>query len=294
MAHTEMVKTRDGREMGISIFNPQKENNSVIVIGQGVMMHQSDYNVFAEFLSKSGYPVITFSYRGLDESYWLGPEKANAGMKHWALQDLNTALLFAKQHFPKKEIIFLAHGISGEIAGIAPASTYINRMIMISAGLTCAKLRPWRVRMRLSVMKKLITLLLFFYGYFPGKRIRYLTNIPGGVMRDWVGWCNSENGLFDEFPDNNYCRLRIPLLSISFEGNSDIPLKAIRALLARYSAARIRWMHLPDTLLSDTPNDENAFFNAKFPENLWKMIGDWLESEASYNGYFNQEEKLAP
>ncbi len=280
--------------MMISIFRPESENNHMIVIGQGAMMEQSLYNNFADFLAGSGYTIISFSYRGLDKPEWLMKKKAEVSIMHWAMQDLDAALLFARHRYPAKELIFLAHGLSGEIAGISAASTYINRMIMISSGLTCSRLRPLRIRILLFLMKRILPVLIFLFGYYPGKKLRYLTDLPAGVIREWSSWCSNENGLFDDFPDNNYCRLRIPVLSISFAGNPFLPEAAIRALLSRYSNANIRWVNLPKTSLKNTGNDENAFFASEEPAEFWNLIRVWLESEASYNGYFNQQEKMLP
>lgn len=294
MGVKETIKTKDGTLLALTLYLPRTENNHVVVIGSGITMKQEGYKTLAGYLTEKGYVVITFDYRGMGDSGPACTTGFDATMKQWAMQDLNGALLYAKNRFVKKELIFLAHGISGEIAGIAPASGYINRMVLINSALTCWRLRPLRARIGIGMIKLVAPVLLLLYGYFPGRRFRYINNIPKTVMKELIGWCNNSNGLFDEFPDNNYCRLNIPLLAISFSGDAYMPAKAVTALLSRYSNAQIRWLHLsPDEFPAGRIGD-NGFFLSDSSVVLWEMLDNWLQSSGSYNGYFNQEEKQVP
>ena len=230
----ETIRTKDGTKLALTLYLPTTENNHVVVIGSGITMKQEEYQGLASYLTGKGYVVITFDYRGMGDSGPACTTGFDATMTQWAMQDLDGALLYAKNRFVKKELIFLAHGISGEIAGIAPASGYINRMILINSALTCWRLRPFQAQIGIGMIKLIAPVLLMLYGYFPGKKINHLGNVPKSVMKELIGWCNNSNGLFDEFPDNNYCRLNIPILAISFSGDPYTPAKAVAALLSRY------------------------------------------------------------
>ena len=294
MERCETIWTKDGREMELCLYQPAIENQQVIVIGQHVTMERKEYGQLAGYLSEKGYVVITFSYRGIGNSESVVKEGRKSTMKHWATQDLNGALLFAKNRFPQMELILLAHGVSGEIAGIAPASSYINRLILVNSALTCSRLRPFHIRLYLWAISLIAPLLIFWYGYFPGKKIGYLSDIPKGVLKEWAGWCSNSNGLFDDFPDNNYCRLKIPLLALSFSGSAYMNTRAISTLLARYENAQIQWYHLSPALFGQQRLSMNDFFTATTGETLWDVVDSWLQSRENYVGYFNQQDKFSP
>ncbi len=280
------LRTRDGEHIGLRCFHPLAGSvGRVLVIGPGAGVEQSFYDAFAAHCAGHGLEVITFDYRGVGRSGAGRQRDTPSTLRQWAIQDLDAVLVFARQHFPKRELIFLGHCISGEIAGIAPASAYINRIILVSSALSCWRLWPRRSQPKIWLMKLLAPVISAWYGYFPGARLGFLGDLPRGVVREFSDWCNLPNGLFDLFPDNNYRKLRIPLLAFSFSDDWFSPPRAVSALLDHFSAASCRWLHLQPVEVGLDRIGHDGFFSQNC-QPLWTSTLQWIEQSELEKGYF--------
>lgn len=270
------VRTKDARKICLSVYTPEESIGKVMIIAPLGGMAKQYYDPFARFVRQWGFNVITFDYRGTGGS---APEQLKgyeASMHQWAVQDIDAVILYAKNNFPKQEIIYTGHCIGGEIIGLAQASQYISRLILVNSALSCRKLWSLKDRFRIIAMKTAVGLLNKWYGYFPGKRIGLAGNIPGGVMHQWACWCNNPNGLFDSFPDNNYRKLQVPLLAFSFSDDWHCPPKAVEELLNRFANAVKTWYHIRPAELGVKKIGRIKFFDPGMKTILWIKLMQWL------------------
>lgn len=283
----DMVRTRDGRQIGLTLYLPEADDaaDKVLVVGPGAGVEQPFYRPFAEYGARRGYPVVTFDYRSTGRSGTGTLRNVQATLRQWANQDLDAVLRYVRHGFSQKEIVFVGHCISGEIAGIAPASEHIGRMVLVSCALGCWRLWPVSSQPRILLMKLLAPLLGAWFGYFPGTRLRFLRDLPTGVVREFSNWCNRPNGLFDVFPDNNYRKLRIPLLAFSFSDDWLSPPRAVAALLGHFSNTQTRWLHLNPTEAGLTEIGHDGFFDPK-AQQLWDTMLEWMQVPKTAQGYF--------
>lgn len=272
------IRTKDGKTIGLSCFIPAISTCNVMVVGPAAGFTQEAYKSFAVFFMQWGFTVITFDYRGIGSS---APEELKgyeASMQQWAVQDIDAALRYAKNTFPKQEIIYAGHSVGGEIIGLAQASQYINKLILINSSLSCKKLWPLKDRCRITMLKLLVWVLSKWHGYFPGKRIGMFGNIPKGVMHEWSNWCDNPNGLFDKFPDANYRKLQIPLLAFSFSDDWRCPPKAVEELLSRFANAIRTWYHVEPAELGIRKVGHTGFFDPGMKAVLWMKIVEWVKA----------------
>jgi predicted alpha/beta hydrolase len=276
MIGSEIIRTRDGKKLMLSVYKPEKENNSLVVIGPSAYCTQEVYRDLALFLNDLEYTVVSFDYRGTGASDSKNLRRNNARLHQWARLDLDAVLLFAKNAHPEKELIFLAHGISGELSGLAAASQYINRLVLINASLTCAVLWPWKGRVRKTITKAFIPVIHFFFGYFPRIKWLSLPRLPKGVMNEWAHWCSHSKGVFDVFPDNNYRKLQVPLLSLSYTDDWNSPQRAVATLLGHFSNAAITWFHTHPGDHGLRGVGHSGFFMKRDQDVLWNKLLGWL------------------
>jgi predicted alpha/beta hydrolase len=273
------ILTSDGTRIWISIYVPEKDNGRIIVIAPAIGITQSFYHLFACFYRMEGFTVISFDYRGMGRS---APESLmgyKATLHEWAVQDINAVLLFARQNWKKHEIIYIGHCIGGEIIGLAPASQYIDRMILVSTALTCEKLWPWYHRVKLKFRKLSQRIIGGLLGYVPGRGGNKHGSLPGKVSRQMANWCDSDNGLFDAFPDNNYRKINVPVLVYSFTDDWLCPPRAVRELLNHFSNASITWYHLKPKELGIRMVGHFNFFYPGMRSVLWKSLLRWLNDD---------------
>lgn len=270
------IRTRDGKKIGLSSYHPDQGIAKVMIIAPTGELTKKGYHDFASFMCELGFTVITFDYRGMGSS---APEELKgykASMHQWAVLDIDSVILYAKNSYPAHEIVYVGHCVGGEMVGLAQASQYINKLILVNSALSCRKFWSLRYKLKLTTSKAGVWLLNKVFGYYPGKRIGYEENVPGGVMKEWAGWCSLPNGLFDLYPDNNYCKLQIPLLAFSFSDNPHSPPKAVQELLNHFSNASITWHHIKPATIGMKKIGHSGFFEPVMEPTLWTMMMDWL------------------
>jgi len=279
MFRSETIRTKDGRKITARMYVPDRETIRVIVISPSAGVTQEFYFEMACFFRENNFAVISFDFRGTGASAPLELKGFEASLANWALQDADAVLRYTKSQFPKHELIFMGHGIGGEIIGLSPASQFINRIILVNCALSCRELGRWNERIWIGVMKNFIKITSWLFGYFPGKGLKVLNNLPKGVMYEWIHWCNNANGLFDDFSDHNYRRLEVPLLAFSFSDDWRSQESGVQALLEHFAAASITWHHINPKQLNKRRVGHSDFFKTRFKKNLWQLLLNWIDDK---------------
>src|SRR5258705_6539967 len=292
MFRSESIRTKDGKKISTRVYMPAEEPRRVIVISPSAAITQEFYSEIAYFFRENNFAVISFDFRGTGESAPAALKGFEASLENWALQDIDAVLRYTKNLFPKHELIFIGHGIGGEIIGLATASQFINRIILVNCALSCSRLRHWKERIWVEVLKNFIKLPSWLFGYFPGKGLKILNNLPKGVMDEWIHWCNNGNGLFDEFSDHNYRRLQVPLLAFSFSDDWRSQENGMQALLEHFSLACITWHHINPKQLDKQRIGHSGFFKPRFKKDLWPLVLDWInDKKREETGVFSLTKK---
>lgn len=281
----EQIKTKDGRMIGIRHYQPVNYFSKVIVIAPSALVTQEFYHNFACYFRQEGFDVFTFDYRGIGDS---APRKLwgyHATMDQWAMQDTDAILRYVKNIHPNQEIIFIGHGVGGEIVGLAPASQYITKIILINTALSCSRLRRWKDKVWIGAMKTFVKTTSWLFGYFPGKHLGVMNNIPRGVMFEWMHWCKNANGLFDDFSDHNYRKLQTPLLSLSFTDDWRSQESGVKAMLEHFTSASITWHHLKPCEAGANKVEHSGIFKQEPGNKIWSYLLRWINDESNKKYY---------
>lgn len=276
MQENGTIRTKDGCKIVMKIYAQEATQGKVILIGPSALTTQAHYQEMALYLQSQGYTVITFDYRGVGLSAPITLKGYKAGLHQWAVQDIDAVIRYARNYLPGQEIIFIGHGIGGELIGLSPASQYISKLVLVNSSLTCKKLWPWRDRLRMAFLKRFIRVSSAFFGYFPGKRTGLSDDLPKGVMYEWLEWCNNNNGLFDNFPDNNYRKLQVPLLAFSFSDDWHSPRRAVQELLNYFSGTQITWHHIKPAEIGLRKIGHMGPFEKNGQHNFWQALCVWI------------------
>ncbi len=273
------VRTGDGTKIWINSYVPENNNGKVLVIAPGVGMIHEHYDSFARFFRSQGFTAITFDYRGMGRSAPRDLNGYEATMHQWAVHDINAVLLYVKQNFQGQEIIYVGHCMGAEIIGLAPASQYINKMILVSTALTCEKLWPWHHRIIHKITKFKNRTMSWALGYVPENKKRKRQKLPRGVYTQMANWCDNPNGLFDAFPDNNYRKINIPVLTFTFTDDWLCPPKAVKELLNHFANASVTWYHLEPKQIGVKEVGHVEFFTPPMESTLWQSLLVWISKE---------------
>ena len=279
MQEKKKIRTKDGRMISATFYQPGVSNGKIMIVAPAAYLGQREYRSFAVHFQKKGYNVITFDYRGVGDSAPLQLKGFDARLQQWAVQDADAVIRCVRNCFPGRELIYVGHGIGGELIGLAQASQYVNKLVLASSSLSCMRLWSWKGRMRITLLKTIGRLSNRWFGYFPGKRLGFPRDLPMGVMHEWADWCDNPNGLFDVYPENNYRKLRIPVFAFSFSNDWLTPEKGVKGLLSYFSSADITWYHDHPHNQGLKTSRQSCFFDLQLKDTLWIKLERWINEE---------------
>jgi predicted alpha/beta hydrolase len=278
MQSSKTILTSDGTRIWITCYLPEKSNGKVIIIAPAIGVTHDFYHMFSRFYRQQGFTIIGFDYRGVGKSAPRHLKGFKANLHEWAVMDINSVILYAKYNFQHYEIIYIGHCIGGEIIGLVPASQYINKIVLVSSSLTCEKLWPWYHRLKLKIQKAVSRLLSWLFGYLPKNKIANYGKLPKGVANQFANWCDNPNGLFDNYPDNNYRKLKVPIVVYTFTDDWLCPPRAVKELLHHFFNASITWFHLHPSDIGLKRVGHLDFFYISMKSTLWESLLQWLNS----------------
>lgn len=167
-------QARDGGSAGSAIINP----------ATGVLARY--YHRYARFLSAHGFDVLTYDYRGIGASRPDRLRGCGYRWRDWGELDFEAALRFTRAHRPAARLAVVGHSIGGFLPGLAESGGLIGRMLTVGAqDAWCgdyARSQRLKLLLKWHVAMPALTAL---FGYFPGRRLGWLEDLPAGVANEW-------------------------------------------------------------------------------------------------------------
>ena len=260
---------------------------SVLVAG-GLGVHQRFYAAFATWLATQGYQVMTFDVRGMGSSrqpqHPYSLRGVQADMLTWARQDFAAAVAHLSGLSGGTPVALLGHSLGVHHAGMTDAATQskIAKVVSVAAG--SGYWRDWAAPSRrvaplmLHLAGPLLTPLM---GYFPGKRLGMVGDLPGPAARQWMRWCRHPEFAWGCEPALVLPSLqtaRFPIHAFSFTDDEAMTRACTAKLLAAMPNA-------PSQLQVVKPEDVGmkrighiGAFKAGAVEGLWPLLAKALRT----------------
>lgn len=255
-------------------FEPQTTARATIVIAAALGVKQRFYQPIARWLSEQGYQVITFDYYGIGQSVDKPLKHIKSDIVQWAELDIKAVLDYAKSCQHGEPLIWMAHSLGGQIVALASNSLCIDKMITIASGtgywLKASKQVRWTSWLLWYFAVPISTPIA---GYFPGKRLNMIGDMPAAAMKQWSRWCRSKNYLFDNISTEQQARyeaFRAPIYSFHIADDELLQRENIENLLNHYPNAAEKVLEdlRPDMTQSEAIGHFN-FFRSQFKDSLW-------------------------
>lgn len=144
------------------------------------------YHRYAAFLADHGFKVLTWDYRGIGLSRPASLRGCGYRWRDWGERDFAAALRFMAGQ-GGGPLMVVGHSIGGFLPGLAQGADVIERMLTVGA--QYAWWGDYAPRKRLSLLLKwhlVMPVLTALCGYFPGRRLGWLEDLPAGVAREWA------------------------------------------------------------------------------------------------------------
>lgn len=162
------------------------EKAGTIIVNPATGVLARYYHRYAAFLSGHGFDVITFDYRGIGASRPANLRKCNYRWRDWGERDFEAVLRLARRIDSGAPLMVVGHSIGGVLPGLAESAPGIARMLTVGAQYAFwrdyAADRRLRLFLKWHVAMSVLTALL---GYFPGKLLGWLEDLPRGVANEW-------------------------------------------------------------------------------------------------------------
>lgn len=227
----------DGYELHGRWFEPAGEARGVVLIVPAMATTAAYYATFASWLRDRGFAVMTFDYRGYGESLDGPMRQVKNDLVRWAL-DARDALDHAHVRAEGLPVTWLGHSLGGQVLAFAD-HTKADRAISVAAGTGYWKHNSPSARRKAPLLWKVIApTAMAVAGYFPGKRLRILGDLPANVMRQWARWCMDPDYLLGELPEmrERFAAVDIPMASLSFTDDELMSATSISTLDALHAS----------------------------------------------------------
>jgi predicted alpha/beta hydrolase len=253
---------------------------AVVVVPSAMGVTQNFYARFAEWLAARGYLAATFDYRGIGQSAPASLRGFEIDIRDWATHDCAAVIDFMKARAPQLPLYWVGHSLGGQLLGLIPNRERIDRAITIATGNGYWLENSWQTRRFVWWLWFVIApLALRVVGYFPGKRLRKVGDLPRGVMAQWRRWCLNREyvvGVEGESVRRSYESVRTPMLSLSFTDDEMMSEQGIRSLHRLYANAPIEYRRIAPRDIGAPRIGHFGFFRPQFAPTLGPLGPQWL------------------
>src|SRR5512144_2920208 len=111
--HTVAISALDDFQIIGTLFEPAlgSAGNIAVVFAPGGGVAAVRYRHFARFLAQSGFPVLTYDYRGIGRSRPPSLTRFAATVEDWAEYDCGGAIRWMRARYPSARLVGMTHSI---------------------------------------------------------------------------------------------------------------------------------------------------------------------------------------
>jgi predicted alpha/beta hydrolase len=263
----------------VRMFRCSEAPQAAVIIPSAMGVAQQYYTQFAQWLAEQGYHVTTFDYRGIGLSAPPTLRGFGVNIFDWA-DDCAAVIDAVKAQLPDAPLHWIGHSLGGQLLGLIANRHRIDRVITVATGSGYWLENAWRTRsMVWWLWFILVPIALRVAGYFPGKRLRKVGNLPRGVMAQWRRWCLSREyvvGAEGERVREAYASVRTPMLSLSFTDDEMMSARGIKSLHGLYINAPVEYQRIAPPEVGAKRIGHFGFFRPQFERTLWPLVPRWL------------------
>jgi predicted alpha/beta hydrolase len=240
--YNQTITADDGRELTVSWFVPAVPRGSVLV-APAMATRASFYRPLARWLAQAGFLTLTFDYRGTGSVAELKAETGD--LLRWA-GDAASALEELVRAADGLPVTWLGHSLGGQVLPFAHHGL-VDQAVVVASGNGYWRYNAPAVRRRAPLLWHTVAPgAIAAAGYFPGRRLRIIGDVPANVMRQWRRWCLSPGYFEADVPRvrDRVAHVTTPLTSLWFTDDELITARAIDAMDDLYLGTAVERLRL--------------------------------------------------
>lgn len=208
MGRPLVLTASDGVRLQGAVYEPERLTGRSVLVAGGLAMPQRFYAPFAAWLAQRGHRVLTFDLRGTGASRAPQHRRSlrglDADMLTWARRDFPAAVEALSAMADEPRIAVVGHSLGTHHAAMTDARTQTRIELLLAVAAGSGYWRDWAAPSRrlaplmLHVAAPILTPL---FGYFPGKALRMVGDLPAPAIRQWTRWCRHPQFAWGVEPD---------------------------------------------------------------------------------------------
>lgn len=280
-----IVTTQDGFALAVTSYGDPATCRAGVLIAPAMGVEQHYYAAFAQHLAQLGYWVMSFDYRGTGASrptqYKRSLRGFEADVRTWAQHDCAAMVAHMRAQLQHKRLLWVGHSLGGQIFGLVPNREQVAAMLTVASG--SGYWLQNTLRLRLIVWWLwffVVPLALPLFGYFPGRALKKVGDLPRGVMQQWRAWCLNREyliGCEGEAVRASFAAVATPILSLSFSDDELMSARSIESLHGFYVGAPKQMQRIGPSEVGEKRIGHFGFFRKRFAHSLWPRATQWLE-----------------
>lgn len=278
----ETVPTADGTPLAARFFRPVEAGEAAgaacrgtVLIVPAMGVSQGFYEPFATWLAEQGFLVATFDYRGVGRSRVQPLRGFKADLFDWARLDCAAMVDAITARAPEIPFFWIGHSLGGQILPFVPNRERIAKVVTIAAGSGYwLENAPPTLRRAWWLWFFVVPVALPLFGYFPGRTLRKVGDLPKGVMAQWRRWCLNREyavGVEGEEARRAYEAVRTPITALSFSDDEMMSARNTESLHGFYRNAPRTMKRLAPQDIGEPRIGHFGFFRTRFRESLWRQ-----------------------
>lgn len=266
------VAPADGHAIAARFWMPKCPPRAAVLVAPAMGTPQSYYADFAAWLAAQGFAVATFDYRGTGRSLRGRPGAVRADILDWARLDCAAMVDATAALAPGAPLHWIGHSLGGQIVPFVPNHDRVDRIVTIAAGSGYWRDNVPALRRKVWLLWWVAAPLLTpVFGYFPGRRLRMVGDLPAGVIRQWRRWCLSPDYVVgvEGAASERFAAVRAPIVSLSFVDDEMMSARSIASLHRWYVNAPRRDERIAPSDVGLRRIGHFGFFRAAHARALW-------------------------
>lgn len=275
------LEASDGMRTAGRVYEPPGTPQGSVVIGGAMGVRQAFYAAFAHWLASQGWRVTTFDYRGSGDSAPRSLRGYQADLFDWT-RDYEAAIDHAHAALPDAPLYLLGHSLGAQLPGLLSNQHKVGGLLSVAAGSgywrenapRLKRVVPWFWFVLVPVATRL-------FGYFPGRMLRKVGDLPAGVILQWRKWCLHPRysvGAEGEVARRAYARARFPVLALSINDDELMTLEGTHSLVSLYENAPSVIQRIAPADLAVRRIGHFGPFRSEQETRLWPRMAEWLRS----------------
>lgn len=268
-----IVTAADGQPLSARFLTPATEPRAGVLIVPAMGVAQDYYLALARWLAARGFLVATFDYRGIGYSRPATLRGFRADVLDWARLDCTAMVEAVSERCPGKPLYWIGHSLGGQILAFVPNRERLKRAITVASGSGYWRENaPQLKRYVLWMWFVAVPVGIALCGYFPGKRLRKVGDLPKGVIQQWRRWCLNADyaaGAEGQWARAAYASVTIPIVSLSFADDEFMSARSIESLHRLYENSPRAMRRIAPADLAVRRIGHFGFFRQCFADTLW-------------------------